>query len=66
MEGQTLETHGVMTQLEDALKDIAGNSETLEKRLGPALAALFQSAEASDLGLLNFIATKYAISNNFL
>lgn len=58
MEGQSQQTHAVMTELEDALKDIAGDaSETLEKRLGPALAALFQSAEASDLGLLNFIAS---------
>ncbi|XP_026315646.1 cilia- and flagella-associated protein 44 isoform X2 [Hyposmocoma kahamanoa] len=49
MEGQTQQTHAVMTQLEEALKDIAGNAETLEKRLGPALAALFQSAEMFDL-----------------
>lgn len=57
MEGQTQQTHAVMTQLEEALKDIAGNAETLEKRLGPALAALFQSAEIFDLGSLNFITT---------
>lgn len=55
MEGQSHQTHTVMTQLEEALKDIAGNSEILEKRLGPALTALFQSAETFDLGLLNFI-----------
>lgn len=58
MEGQSQQTHAVMTELEEALKDIADNAETLEKRLGPALAALFQSAEASDLGLLNFIVSR--------
>lgn len=60
MEGQSQQTHAVMTQLEDALKDIAGNSEILEKRLGPALTALFQSAETFDLGLLNFIMCRYS------
>lgn len=66
MEGQTQQTHAVMAQLEDALKDIAGKSETLETRLGPAMAALIQSAEVSDLGLLNITMSKCAISINIL
>lgn len=66
MEGQTQQTHEVMGQLEEALKDIAGKSETLENRLGPAMAALIQSAEVSDLGLLNITMSKYTISINIV
>lgn len=51
MEGQAPETHAIMANLEEALKGVAGKAESLEKRLAPALAALFQSAEASDLGM---------------
>ncbi|KAI8422233.1 hypothetical protein MSG28_006127 [Choristoneura fumiferana] len=49
---ETLEgtgSHEVMQQLEGALKAVAGTKEPLNARLGPALAALFHTAQTADL-----------------
>ncbi|XP_030032146.1 cilia- and flagella-associated protein 44 isoform X2 [Manduca sexta] len=49
MEGTPVGTQGVMESLEQALKGVAGADQQLYKRLGSALAALFHTAETSDL-----------------
>ncbi|RVE42054.1 hypothetical protein evm_013296 [Chilo suppressalis] len=49
MEGPIDEAKHVMESLETALKDVADTKQPLHDRLGPALAALFHSANMVDL-----------------
>ncbi|XP_053613001.1 cilia- and flagella-associated protein 44 [Plodia interpunctella] len=49
MEGASPESHQVMEKLEEALKDMSDDTQPLGERLGPALAALFHTAQVADL-----------------
>ncbi|XP_026491825.2 cilia- and flagella-associated protein 44 [Vanessa tameamea] len=46
MEGIDPKTHEIMQSLEAALKDVAGEKQSLQDRLGPALATLLHTAES--------------------
>lgn len=54
MEGTMRHSDNVMESLEEALKGVTDLKQPLHERLGPALAALFQTAQTSDLGLIIF------------
>jgi hypothetical protein len=63
LEGTNEQSKHIMESLEEALKDIADETQLLHERLGPALAALLHSAETVDLGLL-FLPYSYLIATN--